>query len=32
MAAFYGHVGALNALIRAKADINAANVVREFNF
>ena len=26
-AAFHGHVGALNVLIRAKADVNAANVV-----
>ena len=32
IAALNGHVGALNVLIRAKADVNAANVVREFDF
>ena len=26
-AAFYGHIGALNVLIRAKADVNAAKMV-----
>ena len=31
-AAFNGHVGALNVLIRAKADVNAADVVSEFDF
>ena len=31
-AAFDGHVGALNVLIRAKADVNAASEVREFDF
>ena len=31
IAAFNGHVGALNVLIRAKADVNAADVVREFD-
>ena len=30
VAAFYGHVGALNVLIRAKADVNTANVVSLF--
>ena len=32
VAAFYGHVEALNVLIRAKADVNAAKVVRKFDF
>ena len=27
VAAYYGHIGALEALIKAKADVNAAGVV-----